>query len=162
MSRLHYCQSSAVPDCINVLYVRERTWEALYRPILGRERCIGTTTSELSKQPPVERGTHPPLFFPWNMHQLKAHYWNCLKHLPCSKLSNKYIVRITYMSQYWPEYWNNSLCYVLYYVMLCYVMLCYVMLCYVMLCYNVLDYGCTRVVVSVFVELLCRDLQNLG
>ena len=47
-------------------------------------------------------------------------------------------------------------------VMLCYVMLCYVMLCYVMLCYNVLDYGCTRVVVSVFVELLCRDLQNLG
>ena len=88
MSRPHYCQSSTVLDCINA-YSRERAWEALHWTILGRERRVGPTTYE-PRYRSRNSGTHPPLFFPWNIHQLKHNYFNCLKHLPCSKMSNKY------------------------------------------------------------------------
>ena len=61
------------------------TWaRAMHRPEDTRAEV------SLSKQHPVERLTHPPLFFPWNMNRPKANYFNCLKQLPCSKLSNKY------------------------------------------------------------------------
>ena len=88
MSRPHYCQSSTVLDCINA-YSRERAWEGLHRTILGRERRIGPTTYEPGYRS-QNSGTHPPLFFPWNTHKLNYYYLYCLKHLPCSKLSNKY------------------------------------------------------------------------